>query len=566
MRQEAIRLLIICAGFLASGQTPNTPLRFEAADVHVSPKSTTLWSRSSTTRGRYQNKNATIVDLIRAAYDFDSDKVLGGPNWLESDRFDVIAKLPEDTTSESRKQMLQTLLGERFKLIVHKETRPMPVWALRAGKKVHMTQAASGGEDGKEQETGCKPQPQASVEGRPPGRIMMMNASGTMTTFELGPGGTLRYACRNLTMAGFTDALRSMFGTNLNQRPILNETGLEGRWNFELTYTGAMMMMGGDSSGRISILQAVDKQLGLKLEEDQSPTPVIVVDSVNRKPAENPSGTAEALPPITVPTEFEVASIKEVEAGGGPGPMMRRFGMQPGGRFQAEGSPLSFLVNRAFNTNNRDQVVGLPQWADSTMFNITAKASIEVPSSNPMVDTETLAPMLLSLLKERFHLAYHAEERPCNTYTLTSTGKPKMKKADPASRIFCKTPPPPPGSPPMSRVLTCQNVSMAQLGERLQGMAQELSWPVADATELDGAWDFTLTFNFMSMPAPMIRGPVGDAGHDTAPAIPTAADPTDTGMTIFQAVEKQLGLKLTLQKRPMQVIVIDHIDRTPTEN
>lgn len=565
MRQEAIRLLIICAGSLASAQTSDTPSRFETADVHVSPKSTTLWSWSSTTRGRYQNRNATLVDLIRAAYDFDSDKVLGGPNWLELDRFDVIAKLPPDTTPEFRKQMLQTLLAERFKLVVHKDTRPMPVWALRVGKKMHMTQAASDGEEGKQQESGCKPQPQGSVDGRPPGRIMIMNASGTMSTFELGPGGTLRYACRNITMAGFADALRSMFGTNLNQHPILNETGLDGHWNFELTYTGAMIM-NGDSSGRISVLQALDKQLGLKLEEEESPTPVIVVGSVNRKPTENPSGTDEALPPITVPTEFEVASIKEVESTGGPAPMMRRFGMQPGGRFQTEGSPLSFLVNRAFNINNRDQVVGLPPWADSTMFDITAKASIEAPSSNPMVDAETLAPMLLNLLKERFHLTFHTEERPCNTYTLTSAGKPKMKKADPASRIFCKTPPPPPGAPPMSRVLTCQNVTIAQLGERLQGMAQGLSWPVADATELDGAWDFTLTFNFMSMPPPMIRGPVGDIGRDNAPAMPTAADPTDTGMTIFQAVDKQLGLKLTMQKRPMQVIVIDHIDRTPTEN
>jgi uncharacterized protein (TIGR03435 family) len=104
------------------------------------------------------------------------------------------------------------------------------------------------------------------------------------------------------------------------------------------------------------------------------------------------------------------------------------------------------------------------------------------------------------------------------------------------------------------------------LGERLQGMAADLNWPVADATELQGTWDFTLTFSFMSMPPPMMRGPVGDGARDTGPSTPAAADPTDTGMTIFQAVEKQLGLKLTMQKRPMPVIVIDHIDRTPTEN
>jgi uncharacterized protein (TIGR03435 family) len=563
MRQAAVGCLILWTGWLVCGQTNDGPPQFAAADVHISPKTTTLRWRSSTTGGRYQIKNATMVDLIRTAYDLEADKVLGGPNWLESDRFDVIAKLPQDNTPDSRKLMLQTLLAQRFNLVVHRDTKPMPAWALRAGKKVHMTQAEPAGDDGKDVATGCKPQSQAPAGGQPTGRFMMMNSNGTVTSFDIGPGGTLRYTCRNITMAGFVEALHSMFGTNLSQSPILNETGLEGRWNFDLTYSGAMMM-GGDSGARISILQAVDRQLGLKLEEEQVPTPVIVVDSVNRKPAENPPGTGEALPPIPVTTEFEVATVKEVEPGTGRAPMIRRFGMQPGGRFQGQG-PLSFFVNRAFDTNNRDQIVGLPQWADSAIFDIVAKTSVETPSSNPGVDVETLAPMLLNLLKDRFQLAYHTEERPCNTYTLTSTGKPKMQKADPASRIFCKTPQPPPGSPPLTRVLTCQNVSMAQFGERLQGMTQELSWPVADGTELDGGWDFSLTFSFAVMPPPMSRGPVGEGGRDSA-ALPTAADPTATGLTIFEAVEKQLGLKLTIQKRPMQVIVVDHIERKPTEN
>ncbi len=177
-----------------------------------------------------------------------------------------------------------------------------------------------------------------------------------------------------------------------------------------------------------------------------------------------------------------------------------------------------------------------------------------------------LAPMLLSLLKERFGLKYHSEERPASTYTLTSTGKPKMKKADPASRIFCKSPQPPPGAPPMTRVLNCQNMTMAKFGEQLQGMTQELSWPVADGTELEGGWDFTLTFAMFLMPPQMARGPMGEGGPNAGPAMPTAADPTTTGVSIFEAVEKQLGLKLSMQKRPMQVIVIDHIERKPTEN
>ncbi len=563
-RKAAGSFLIVCAGWLAFGQSTDTPPRFEAADVQVSPKTTNYFPRSYTNNGRYQVKNAAIVDLIRYAYDFDTDKVLGGPNWLELDRFDITARLPPDTTPDLRKQMLQTLLADRFKLVLHKDSKPLPAWALVTGKKLLIKQAETGdkAENLKPEDLGCKPQSQAPVAGQPIGQVNMMNSNGAVTTFSIGPGGTVRYACRNVTMAAFAEALRGMWGTNLNQTPVLNQTELEGRWNFEITYSGGFNLMGGDNSGRVSILEAIDKQLGLKLEEKQIPTPVIVVDSVNRKPSANPPGTAEALPPQPIPTEFEVASIKEAVLEGGRGPIMRRFGMQAGGRFEATASPLSFLVNRAFNTNNRDQIVGLPQWADSTFFDITAKTSVEAPASNPVIEPDVLAPMLVNLLKERFKLAYHTEERPAGTYTLSSNGKPKMKKADPASRIFCKTPPPPPGSPPMTRVLSCQNASMALLAERLQGMTQELSWPIADATGLEGGYDFTLSFSMM-MPA-MFRGPGGSGPPGGAP-VPDAAEPTQ-GLTIFEAIDKQLGLKLTTQKRPMQVIVIDHIEQKPVEN
>src|ERR1700733_11800186 len=91
----------------AHGQAPDTPPTFDIADVHVSPH--TL--RPNMTGGvllggRYQLLNATTVDLIRTAYSVDADKVLGGPSWLESDRFDVIAKAPPSTSPEKLKLML----------------------------------------------------------------------------------------------------------------------------------------------------------------------------------------------------------------------------------------------------------------------------------------------------------------------------------------------------------------------------------------------------------------------------------------------------------------------------
>ena len=167
----------------------------------------------------------------------------------------------------------------------------------------------------------------------------------------------------------------------------------------------------------------------------------------------------------------------------------------------------------------------------------------------------------------RFKMTFHTEERSVVAYSLVAA-KPKMKKADPASRTSCKTGNAPAGSPPGSRLFTCQNITMEQFADQLQNMAPALNWPVVDATEIAGGWDFTLTFsqNMMMMNGMMMNGAVrgGDAGppgHDL-----TAASDPSGAITIFDAVEKQLGLKLEKQKRSMPVIVIDHLEEKATEN
>lgn len=137
-----------------------------------------------------------------------------------------------------------------------------------------------------------------------------------------------------------------------------------------------------------------------------------------------------------------------------------------------------------------------------------------------------------------------------------------MKKADPVSRIFCKNMPPAAGAPPGSRSQKCQNATMALFAERLQNLAPGLNWPVQDATGLDGAWDLTLTFSMRPMMTGLPRPP---EATPAAAAIPMASEPSD-GYTIFEALEKELGLKLEKQKRKMPVIVIDHIEQRPTEN
>jgi uncharacterized protein (TIGR03435 family) len=269
------------------------------------------------------------------------------------------------------------------------------------------------------------------------------------------------------------------------------------------------------------------------------------------------------LPPLPAPTEFEVASVKQTDPGA---PMGGRFQMQPGGRLVASGMPLRFFIDRAFNVMTPDMVTGVPQSAQMERYDINAKLPAEtaLAASGPG-EMEALAPLLLKLLEDRFKLKYHKEDRPVSAYTLVA-GKPKMKKADPASRISCKTPPAPPGAPPGSRVLTCQNVTMEQFAERLHRLTPDMSWPVIDATGLEGGWDLSLVFSMrpMMMGGPM-RPPDSAAGGGAAGAVPTAADPIP-GQTLFEAIEKQLGLKLEKRPRTASVIVIDHIESKPTEN
>src|SRR5580693_8402194 len=88
---------------LAFGQSAETAPKFENADVRVSPKSNNLYMSGGILRaGRYEIRRATLLDLIRTAYNIDDDeKIQGGPNWLELDRFDVIAKAPPSATQDT---------------------------------------------------------------------------------------------------------------------------------------------------------------------------------------------------------------------------------------------------------------------------------------------------------------------------------------------------------------------------------------------------------------------------------------------------------------------------------
>ena len=476
--------------------------------------------------GRYEFHSASMIDLIQEAYGFDFDKILGGPSWLEMDRFEVIAKVPAGTKEtlspgslqgalpDAVKEMLQALLADRFKLVIRQETRPLRGYALIVDKKPQMKESDGSGD------TGCRFVPPTD------------------------PADTLiRFSCKNMSMEAFAAFLPGLVG----RVGVINKTELKGLWTFDLKWSrNAAPQVGADEIG---------KQLGLKLEPQPIPTPVLVVGSANQTPTANATGVAEALPVTPEPTAFDVATIKPTDPDYNGPPT---FGRQSSILWAGRGAFLSTLLVRAFSPSfierNDDLVVGVPGWAKTARFDITGKQPPGSPAS------ARLAPMLLTLLEERLKLKWHTEERPVSVYVLVAV-KPKMKKADPASRTHCNQSAPPAGSPPNSLSMACQNMTMEQFGDQIRRSLPGPGSPVLDSTGLEGGWDFSFTFSFPRMAA----GPnSGDPSAQGAGA-PAASDPNG-GMTIIEALDKQLGLKLETQKRPMTVTVIDHVEQTPTDN
>jgi uncharacterized protein (TIGR03435 family) len=255
---------------LAWGQTETKPA-FEIADVHASPPSRISVMRGPLLRnGRYEIRHATMVDLIRTAWSVDAIRVVGGPNWLEDDTFDVIAKVPAGTTLEAAKPMLQSLLADRFQLAVRNDTKPVLAYALKAGKRPQMKPAGES-----EAPRGCQftppPPPAPPAPGAPP------------------PAPLFTFACTNMTMAAFAEALHtSIFAAPqyLNERVVVDETELKGSWDFDFKITPRLIGPIGPMPGSITLAEGLDK-LGLHLDPVEAPLPVIVVDKVNEKPTPN---------------------------------------------------------------------------------------------------------------------------------------------------------------------------------------------------------------------------------------------------------------------------------------
>jgi uncharacterized protein (TIGR03435 family) len=208
-------------------------------------------------------------------------QIAGGPDWIDSDRFDVEAKtqgnFPETQAeagfSTSGESMLQALLAERFNLAVHKETRPLPVYALvaaRSDRKPGPQLRSSSGADCSKAPTGGPPT--APDPNALPRCGLFQFVGGTAANVRHARG-------RFMTLDQLAKSLETSVG-----RIVLNQTALDGHFSFDLEFTpgspaGASPdpALAANDSGT-PIFTALQEQLGLKLESTRSPIDVIVVD------------------------------------------------------------------------------------------------------------------------------------------------------------------------------------------------------------------------------------------------------------------------------------------------
>jgi uncharacterized protein (TIGR03435 family) len=214
-------------------------LEFEVASVRPHSSGGSPEVSIASDPGRLTYTNITVRGLIREAYGLKVFPLSPGPDALSTDRYDVIAKVPPDTSKEKRMFMLQALLAERFKLVVHRETKELPVYTLMVGKDGPKFRAV--------EDDGSAP--------------------------EIGRGGGHQIKAHHISMKSLAATLQSYIGDT-----VVEATGLMGVYDLNLDFN----VDESTSAEGPTVFEAVQRQLGLKLEGRKGPVEVVVIDHVEK--------------------------------------------------------------------------------------------------------------------------------------------------------------------------------------------------------------------------------------------------------------------------------------------
>lgn len=251
-----LRVSLYSALFLGVGaaQVPATksdPPRFELAAIHPSdPRELDAPSGCSTTSGLMRCTNVTLKRCIVGAYGVGGDRVLGGPDWIDTDRFQITARVEQPVGDKVLMAMLQTLLGERFNLVLHRESRPGETMVLEVAGN------------------GPKLQPTGDGDSH-----SWKNMHDHLEATKVTMGELAEIISRNLNL------------------PVVDRTGLDGAFNFNLRWNPNDDADVHERDEAFAILRlemstAIVRQLGLTLKTRKMPVEVLVIDRAER-PTEN---------------------------------------------------------------------------------------------------------------------------------------------------------------------------------------------------------------------------------------------------------------------------------------
>jgi uncharacterized protein (TIGR03435 family) len=262
--RAALAALALVMASLAYAQAPAAApnLNFEVASIKPSqPGGRGGGIRPSPGGQRYLASNAPLRLFIRGAYHIRADQIVGGPGWIDTDRYDMNAEAERPSSIEELHIMLQNLLAERFKLRFHYETKELPIYALMVDKNGPKLKAHPVGNAGDVWIDETVEQP-----------------------FHVKWKGTFA------SMDYFAFRLSAIL-----DRPVLNQTNLTGDYDFDLAFTqelppgirdGALINGAPIDTSGPTVFEALRSQLGLKLEPQKGPVQIMVIDHAER-PVEN---------------------------------------------------------------------------------------------------------------------------------------------------------------------------------------------------------------------------------------------------------------------------------------
>jgi uncharacterized protein (TIGR03435 family) len=232
--------LVAVLGAVLTAQAPASPA-FEVASVKLNTSGDAASGTHNMPGGRVNIINERLRDVIRTAYGSNDIEVVGGPDWVGVDRWDILAAAPPGSPDASWDLMLKSLLVERFQLQAHVEPREQPIFRLvfarsdkRLGPALH--------------DTACR-------DDVPDCGSTSAHTSGIQSGTITGVGRTM--AALGTTLSRYAE------------RRVFDQTGLEGRYDFQLQW-----------SEDLSIFTALQEQLGLRLEPARGPVDVVVIDHV----------------------------------------------------------------------------------------------------------------------------------------------------------------------------------------------------------------------------------------------------------------------------------------------